>query len=113
MGDMRVPGDSIADGRRRPVMLSSIARDSVSRLGARAKPLIAKLEDLAAGASGDGRLIQGPLGKQGYKYMIVGDLRTVYREISPVELMNQGYDEHLALTGGIFVVDILSTRDST
>ncbi|GAA3287479.1 hypothetical protein GCM10017708_04820 [Arthrobacter citreus] len=113
MSDDRVPGADILQGRRRPVMLSSSARDSVSKLGARAKPLLARLERLAAGASEDGPLIQGSLGKQGYKYMTIGDLRTVYREITPAELMNQGYKEYLTRRGGIFVVDIFSTRDST
>lgn len=113
MVDRRVPGASIAEGRRRPVMLSSVAVGDFANLEKRAKrPLIAGLQRLAAGSLEGERLVNGSLGEQGYKYFVAGDLRAVYREMSPDELMNQGFEERLARQGGIFVVDILPTHES-
>lgn len=93
------------------MMLSSAARSDVINLGERAKPLIAGLERLAAGAPDAGRLVKGSFGEQEYRYFDAGKLRAVYREISPDELINQGFEDRLVTRGGIFVVDIFSTQD--
>lgn len=112
-GRQRVPGRSITEGRRRPVMLSSVAAGDFANLEARAKePLITGLSRLAAGSLEGEPLVNGSLGEQGYKYFVSGDLRAVYREMSPDELVKQGFEERLARQGGIFVVDILSTHES-
>lgn len=93
-------------------MLSTIAHGDFIKLGERARPLIARLELLAAGAPGAERLGEGSLGEQVYKYVMAGDLGVVFREMSPDELMKQGFEERLARRGGIFVLDILPTHES-
>ncbi|MFK0042412.1 hypothetical protein ACIQTW_21460 [Paenarthrobacter sp. NPDC090517] len=112
MMDHRVPGTSIAEGRRRPVMLSSAAVDDFANLEERAKKsLVAKLKRLAAGTLQGTHLLTGSLGEQGYKSFKSGDLRAVYRDLSPEELMKQGFEERVARKGGIFVLDILPAHE--
>lgn len=105
MNDRRVPG---WQGDRQPILLSSAAVHDLKTLETQPKEsLAAGLRRLARGAFKGKDLLIGSLGEQGYKYIDAGDVRAVYREMSPDELMKQGYAESLARHGGIFVVDIL------
>lgn len=109
----RRPAGDIAEGRRRPVILSSAARGEVIRLGKRASgQLVAGLERLAAAEPGAEALLARSFGEQGYKAFVAGHLLAVYREMTSDELMEQGFEERLARRGGIFVVDIIPTSES-
>lgn len=113
MSDTRVPGKSIIDGRRRPVMLSSVAVGDLENLEDQTKRSLAVgLKRLADGSlKGKDLLVRGPLGERGYKYIAAGEFRAVYREMSPAELVEQGYEKSLARKGGIFVVDIVTASE--
>jgi len=108
-----MPGPDIAQGRRRPVILSSAARTQVLRLGKRAQAeLLAELERLAAAGPGGQSPTVTSFGERGYKALVAGDLLAVFREMTPDEVMKQGYEERLTRRGGIFVVQVIPTNQS-
>lgn len=113
MVDRRVPGLGIAEGRRRPVILSSSARVVVTKLGEPASSqLVAGLQRLAATPASTEGLMAGSSGELSYKAFVAGQVLAVYREMTPDEVIEQGYEERLARRGGIFVVDVIPTSES-